>query len=231
VDREAAAGVEDKEGQPAATQSYKPRARTTTAAHVSFYPSRRIPQWRGRYRAMRRNAAEQQEGSKRGLAASTLPLASHANRETAGVYFGEQHDPDTAGSGVGSRRRSVLLREKDSENARRHRLVRGIERTGLKLPIVIIDFPEDLLAVVLEAAEVVLAMRIVLWREGREVTNAPHNVDLILHRQGSDPGGDIDTTVAGSDCSQRIIEPADFRSGIHRIRVKANKGDKRDQRG
>jgi hypothetical protein len=42
-------------------------------------------QWHGRIHAMRMNAAEPQEGSNRGLAASTLPLASRTHRETAGV--------------------------------------------------------------------------------------------------------------------------------------------------
>src|SRR6516162_4262944 len=97
------------------------------------------------------------------------------------VYFEEQHDPDTAGSGVGSRRRSVLLRKHDRKDTRRHRLVRWIGRVGLKLAIVAINLPEDRLAGVLEAAEVVLAIRIVIRRKGGKALNTLHDLDLILH--------------------------------------------------
>jgi hypothetical protein len=58
---------------------------------------------------MRGKAAERTEGCKRGLAASTRPLPPRAHRESAEGIIGEQHEPDTADSGVGSGRRSVLL--------------------------------------------------------------------------------------------------------------------------
>ena len=63
---------------------------------------------------------------------------------------------------------SVLLRQHDREDTLGHVLVRGVGRAVVEITIVAIDLPEDRLAGILEAAEIVLAVGIVVRREGVE---------------------------------------------------------------
>jgi hypothetical protein len=57
--------------------------------------------------------------------------------------------------------RSVFLRKQDREDASRHSRISRIERAPFELRVVAVDLPEDRLAGVLEAAEVVLAVGII----------------------------------------------------------------------
>ena len=77
-------------------------------------------------------------------------------------------------------RGSVLLRQHDRHDTRGHVLVRRVGRAVVEITIVAIDLPEDRLAGILEAAEIVLAVRVVVRRKGDEAMNAPHDLDLLL---------------------------------------------------
>ena len=57
--------------------------------------------------------------------------------------------------------------------------------------IVIVDLPEDLLTVMGEGPEVMLAVRIVVFGEVVESANLVHDISLILLGQGSDALGEV----------------------------------------
>src|ERR1035437_7868923 len=67
-----------------------------------------------------------------------------------------QNPTPDAGSGFG--RRSIFLGEKDREHAGRLLRIGRIGRAPFKLAIVAVDLPEDILAVMVEGAEIVLAV-------------------------------------------------------------------------
>ena len=69
----------------------------------------------------------------------------------------------------------------------------------------------------LEAAEIVLAVRIVVRREGDEAVDTPHDLDLLLRRHGGNARGDVDAPVAGEASSERIVQLADSRCQIHTL--------------
>jgi hypothetical protein len=60
------------------------------------------------------------------------------------------------------------------------------------IAIEVIQLPEDLLPGVLEAAEVVLEIRIVVRREGVEALHAADDLGLLLFRQGGRPADAVD---------------------------------------
>ena len=55
-----------------------------------------------------------------------------------------------------------------------------------------VDFAKELPTAQLEAAEIVLAVRIVVGREVGEGTNALHDVGLLFRRHRGDALGDVD---------------------------------------
>src|SRR6266481_4256261 len=67
--------------------------------------------------------------------------------------------------------RSILLGEHDRQDARRRLRISRIGRTVVDVTIVVVDLPVDLLAAIDEAAEIVLAVRIVVRME---VLEGPH---------------------------------------------------------
>src|ERR1700730_1990721 len=93
--------------------------------------------------------------------------------------------------------RSILFRQEDREDTRRHRRVGRIGRPIVEIVVVAIDFPEDRCAGIIEAAEIVLAVWVVVGREGIEGVHALHNLGLLLRREGRDAGSDEDATAAG----------------------------------
>jgi hypothetical protein len=63
---------------------------------------------------------------------------------------------------------SILLGEHERKDTSRLCRVGGIVRTAFEGGIVVIDFPEELIVPELEAAEVVLAVRVVVFDENIE---------------------------------------------------------------
>ena len=93
---------------------------------------------------------------------------------TQAARAGKDHRNEAVGRG------SVFLRQHDRHDTRGHVLVRRVGRAVVEITIVTINLPEDRLAGVLEAAEIVLAVRVVVGGEGDEAMNAPHDLHLLL---------------------------------------------------
>ena len=87
--------------------------------------------------------------------------------------------------GVGGSWRSVLAGEHDRENASGHARIGGIRRPVLQVAVAS-TFQKDAMAVVLEGAEIVLAIRVIRRSEIVVGTNALQDCCLIFDRQGSD---------------------------------------------
>src|SRR5882672_2258807 len=81
------------------------------------------------------------------------------------------------------RRRSILLGEEDCQDTIGLRRIIRIGRVELVVEIVQVDLPEDLLAAMIEAAEVVLAVRIVVRIELVEGTHARSDRGPHVRRQ------------------------------------------------
>src|SRR5258706_15143255 len=84
--------------------------------------------------------------------------------------------------------RSILLGEEDRQDARRRLRISRIGRTEVDVTIVVVNLPVDLLAAMIEAAEIVLAVRIVVRIELLEGPYVRENLVLHVHRQCPDAG-------------------------------------------
>ncbi len=87
-------------------------------------------------------------------------------------------------------RRSILLGERDRENAPSDGGIGRVRRAVLQLAVVVVDLPIDDATVVLEAAEIVFHVRIVILRKVAEAANALQNCGLCLCGQRSDADRD-----------------------------------------
>ena len=128
-----------------------------------------------------------------------------------------RHEPDTAAKRCRAAEDSIFLRQHDRHDTRGHVLVGRVGRAVVEITIVAIDLPEDRLAGILEAAEIVLAMRVVVRCKGDEAMNAPHDLDLLLRRHGGNARGDVDAPVSGEGSPERIVQLANSRCRIHTL--------------
>jgi hypothetical protein len=118
-------------------------------------------------------------------------------------------------------RRLVFLREQDRENAPRHGRISRIGRAPFELRVVAVDLPEDRLAGVLEAAEVVLAIGIISLFEFLEGTHALGNRGLRILRQSTDAARNEDLPADERSPEGVVL----FRNGHKSEMVKADKVD------
>jgi hypothetical protein len=118
-------------------------------------------------------------------------------------------------------RRLVFLRKQDCEDALCHGRISRIGRAPFELRVVAVDLPEDRLAGVLEAAEVVLAIGIISRFEFLEGTHALGNRGLRIVRQSADARRNED--LLASERSPECVVL--FRNGHKSEMVKADKVD------
>ena len=119
------------------------------------------------------------------------------------------------------RRRSILLGKEDGQHAIGLRRIDRIGRVELVVAVVQVDLPEDRSAVMIEAAEVMLAVRIVVRVERLEGTHALGNRGLHVARQSMDAARH-DDLAAGERSPERVVE---FRNGHRSEMVRADKVD------
>ncbi len=112
---------------------------------------------------------------------------------------------------------SVFLRQHDREDTLGYIRVGRVGRAVVEVTIVAIDLPEDRLAGILEAAEIVLAVGIVVRRKGDEAMNAPHDLDLLLRRHGGNARGNEDAALTGEGSPERIVQLANSCCRIHTL--------------
>jgi hypothetical protein len=119
------------------------------------------------------------------------------------------------------RRPSILLGKEDGQDAIGLRRIGRIGRVELVVAIGQVDLPEDGSAVMIETAEVVLAVRIVVRVERLEGTDAFGNRGLHVRRQSMDAARNDDLS-AGERSPERVVE---FRNGHRSEMVRADKVD------
>jgi len=102
---------------------------------------------------------------------------------------------------------SVLTRKHDREDARRLLGVGRVFRPELTAQVVIVDSPEERLAGDFEATEVVLAVRVIVIVEVREVPNLEQYFGSHSDRQVCDPRAQSDTP-ADERCAKVVVENA-----------------------
>ena len=149
--------------------------------------------------------------------ASCFPEREHNSGSSGRTSESEAARTRHRGEAVSGGGGSVFLRQHDRQDTRGHVLVRRVGRAVVEITIVAIDLPEDRLAGILEAAEIVLAVRVVVRREGDEAMNAPHDLDLLLRRHGGNARGDVDAPVSGEGSPERIVQLANSRCRIHTL--------------
>ena len=109
---------------------------------------------------------------------------------------------------------SVLVGAHDRQDARRDGGISGIGRAELGGAVVVLDFPEAADAALVDRAEVVLAVGIVVVGEGVEGANLRQQRATLLERHGFDAGGDHDDA-ADEGAAEGVVEGADAFGGGH----------------
>jgi hypothetical protein len=103
---------------------------------------------------------------------------------------------------------SVFFREHHYEDARRDSRIGGIRRHQLHVGVVVVDFPDAADIAVLDKAEVVLAMRVVVFVEVIERANPGENRMTPVGGKRFKAGSDY-YRPACKRAAERVIERAD----------------------
>jgi hypothetical protein len=103
---------------------------------------------------------------------------------------------------------SVLRRQHDGQDARGDVWVGGVGGSKLQLLVVVVDFPEDGEIPILEAAEIVLIMRVVCLREMLEVSDRLENDQGRRRTQALDALGDQNLSALKA-CAEPVVEVTD----------------------
>jgi len=103
---------------------------------------------------------------------------------------------------------SVLVGAHDGEHARRNAWVRGVFRTAVHIEGVVVDLPEVRLALDFDAAEVVLAVRVIVLREIAEGLNREDEASPNVEGKVRDPSRH-DDLAADEGAAEIVVEKAD----------------------
>ena len=116
-----------------------------------------------------------------------------------------------AGSSLGG---SVFVGAHDRQDARRDGGISGIGRAELGGAVVAVDFPKVADAALVDRAEVVFAVGIVVVSEDVEGAHLLQERATLIDRHGFDAGGDHDHA-ADEGAAEGVVEGADAFDGGH----------------
>ena len=125
--------------------------------------------------------------------------------------------------------RSILFSQHDRENARGLCRVGGVFRAELTSRVVIVDLPENALAVVVEAPEIMLTVGVVVVGEAVESANLIKDRGAVVVAESKDSVRDVASAIGRKVPPESVVEFADFRRGIecrrHGVRALFNLDD------
>jgi len=111
---------------------------------------------------------------------------------------------------------SVFVRQHDGQDPRDFPGIDWLSRTDERTGVVTVDLPKDALAGMFDAAEIMLAVRVVLLGEGVELANLFEDRGAIFAAQAKDAIRDGAFAVRRKAPPESVVTLADFRGGVGR---------------